>query len=74
MEDQSKSLQVILWITILKFIWKGKRPRLDITTLKNYKITGLGHPSSRISIGYYKIMAIFPCAIQYILVPYLLYI
>ena len=74
MEYQSKSLQVILWITILKFIWKDKRPRIDITTLKNYKITGLGHPRSRISLDYYKIMAIFPCAIQYILVPYLLYI
>lgn len=57
-----------LWITILKFLWKGKRPRIDITPLMNNKIRGLGHPTSRIPTSYYKKMAIIPCVISLLLI------
>lgn len=45
----------MLWISILKFIWKGKQPRIAIMTLKNNKIEVMALPGIKNS---YKVTVI----------------
>ena len=53
-QSQSKSQNVILyfWQTVLKFIWTGRRHRIDNTILKKSKTGGLILHNIRYKVAY----------------------